>query len=178
MGQELVHLITALGPTFIKVGQALSTRTDLLPTDKAYYAIGLSQLQDAVAPSFDATEARQIISDELGLQGVDEVFEWLSEEPVASASIGQVYKGRLRKNGMQVAVKVQRPDVLENVALDLYVMRSILAPLWNKLINRRNNKKKKKKNNNKNNNKDPQQQQQQQQQTEKDIHKSNTDSIA
>jgi predicted unusual protein kinase regulating ubiquinone biosynthesis (AarF/ABC1/UbiB family) len=138
--KELVGLLTALGPTFIKVGQALSTRTDLLPTDKAYYAIGLSELQDAVEPSFDSKEAQGIIRDELGIQNIDEVFECISEEPVASASIGQVYKGKLRENGMEVAVKVQRPNVLENVALDLYVMRSILAPLWNKFINSRNKK--------------------------------------
>ncbi len=139
--KELVDLITALGPTFIKVGQALSTRTDLLPTDKAYYAIGLAELQDAVEPSFDSKEARDIIQDELGMQSIEEVFEYLSDEPIASASIGQVYKGRLRQNGMEVAVKVQRPNVLENVALDLYVMRSILAPLWNKFINSRNKNK-------------------------------------
>eukprot|EP00531_Pseudo-nitzschia_arenysensis_P006025 CAMPEP_0116132988 /NCGR_PEP_ID=MMETSP0329-20121206/9859_1 /TAXON_ID=697910 /ORGANISM="Pseudo-nitzschia arenysensis, Strain B593" /LENGTH=860 /DNA_ID=CAMNT_0003627575 /DNA_START=258 /DNA_END=2840 /DNA_ORIENTATION=- len=139
--KELVDLITALGPTFIKVGQALSTRTDLLPTDKAYYAIGLAELQDAVEPSFDSKEARDIIRDELGIQNIDDVFDYLSDEPIASASIGQVYKGKLRKNGMEVAVKVQRPNVLENVALDLYVMRSILAPLWNKFINSRNKNK-------------------------------------
>ncbi len=163
--KELVDLITALGPTFIKVGQALSTRTDLLPTDKAYYAIRLAELQDAVEPSFDSNEARDIIRNELGIQHIDEVFEYLSDEPIASASIGQVYKGKLRKNGMEVAVKVQRPNVLENVALDLYVMRSILAPLWNKFINSRDKKK-------------------QESETSSDedddisINKSNTDSIA
>lgn len=139
--KELVGLITQLGPAFIKVGQTLSTRTDLLPTDKAYYAIGLSELQDAVEPSFGSAEARQIIQDDLGIQNLDEVFEYLSDEPVASASIGQVYKGKLRKNGMEVAVKVQRPNVLETVSLDLYVMRSIIAPLWNKLANSREKKK-------------------------------------
>ena len=163
--KELVDLITALGPTFIKVGQALSTRTDLLPTDKAYYAIGLSELQDSVEPSFDSKEARDIIQDELGIQNIDDVFEYLSDEPIASASIGQVYKGKLRTNGMEVAVKVQRPNVLENVALDLYVMRSILSPLWTKFINSRG----KKKNNQGNaSNED----------NDISINKSNTDSIA
>mmetsp|Transcript_16533 Transcript_16533/g.33920 ORF Transcript_16533/g.33920 Transcript_16533/m.33920 type:complete len:926 (+) Transcript_16533:142-2919(+) len=140
--KELVDLITELGPTFVKVGQALSTRTDLFPTDKAYYAIGLSELQDAVQPSFDSKEARQIIQNDLGIQNVDEVFEYLSDEPVASASIGQVYKGKLRKNGMEVAVKVQRPNVLKSVSLDLYVLRSILAPLWTKVSNSRDKKRK------------------------------------
>ena len=140
--KELVDLITELGPTFVKVGQALSTRTDLFPTDKAYYAIGLSELQDAVQPSFDSKEARQIIQNDLGIQNIDEIFEYLSDEPVASASIGQVYKGKLRKNGMEVAVKVQRPNVLKSVSLDLYVLRSILAPLWTKVSNSRDKKRK------------------------------------
>eukprot|EP00536_Pseudo-nitzschia_multiseries_P000003 jgi/Psemu1/177887/e_gw1.2.292.1 len=161
--KELVDLITELGPTFIKVGQALSTRTDLLPTDKAYYAIGLAELQDAVEPSFDCQEARQIIKDDLGIQNLDDVFEYLSEDPVASASIGQVYRGKLRKNGMEVAVKVQRPNVLESVSLDLYVMRSILAPLWNKFINSREKKKSEKNDANDDNT---------------SINRSNTDSVA
>eukprot|EP00535_Pseudo-nitzschia_heimii_P010368 CAMPEP_0197193652 /NCGR_PEP_ID=MMETSP1423-20130617/27680_1 /TAXON_ID=476441 /ORGANISM="Pseudo-nitzschia heimii, Strain UNC1101" /LENGTH=780 /DNA_ID=CAMNT_0042646895 /DNA_START=479 /DNA_END=2821 /DNA_ORIENTATION=+ len=165
--KELVDLITALGPTFIKFGQALSTRTDLLPTDKSYYAIGLSELQDAVDPSFDSEEAQAIIRDDLGIQNIDDVFEYLSEEPVASASIGQVYKGRLRNGGTEVAVKVQRPNVLDNVALDLYVMRSILVPLWNYIINKRDEKKQTRSNANGSNDGD-------------DIskNKSNTDSIA
>lgn len=162
--KELVDLITALGPTFIKVGQALSTRTDLLPTDKAYYAIGLAELQDAVEPSFDSEEARGIIQDELGIVDINDVFEYLSDEPVASASIGQVYKGRLRKNGMEVAVKVQRPNVLENVALDLYVMRSILVPLWNKVISNKDKKNKQMDDNDEDD--------------DISINKSNTDSVA
>jgi predicted unusual protein kinase regulating ubiquinone biosynthesis (AarF/ABC1/UbiB family) len=141
--RELVNLITELGPTFIKVGQALSTRTDLIPTDKKYYGIGLSELQDSVQPSFSSKEARKIIEDELNIGSVDDIFEYLSDEPVASASIGQVYRGKLRKDGMEVAVKVQRPNVLENVALDLYVMRSIIAPLWKKYNLRKQRRQKK-----------------------------------
>ena len=122
--QQLLELVTSLGPTSIKVGQALSTRTDLLP---AAYAAGLTGLQDAVPP-FSGEVGRAVIEQELGLK-IDDVFSELSLEPVASASIGQVYKGRLRETGEQVAVKVQRPGVLANVALDLYMMRSI-APVW------------------------------------------------
>jgi predicted unusual protein kinase regulating ubiquinone biosynthesis (AarF/ABC1/UbiB family) len=122
--QELLQLVTSLGPTSIKVGQALSTRTDLLP---AAYAAGLTGLQDAVPP-FSGEVGRAVIEQELGLK-IDDVFSELSLEPVASASIGQVYKGRLRETGELVAVKVQRPRVLANVALDLYMMRRI-APLW------------------------------------------------
>ena len=107
-----------------QVGQALSTRTDLLP---AKYAQGLTGLQDAVPP-FSAELGRKVIEDELGIK-IEDVFSSLSLEPVASASIGQVYKGTLRSSGQEVAVKVQRPQVLENVALDLHLMRS-LAPKW------------------------------------------------
>ena len=127
--QELLELVTALGPTSIKVGQALSARTDLLP---AAYAAGLTKLQDAVPP-FPGELGRAVIEQELGIK-IDEVFSELSVEPVASASVGQVYKGRLRETGEAVAVKVQRPGVLANVALDLFIMRS-LAPLWKKVQN-------------------------------------------
>jgi predicted unusual protein kinase regulating ubiquinone biosynthesis (AarF/ABC1/UbiB family) len=110
-----------------QVGQALSARTDLLP---AKYAKGLTGLQDAVPP-FSADLGRKVIEQELGIQ-IDNVFSYLSPEPVAAASIGQVYKGVLRSTGQEVAVKVQRPQVLQNVALDLHLMRSI-APRWQKL---------------------------------------------
>lgn len=123
---ELLELITALGPTFIKVGQALSTRTDLLP---AKYAKGLVGLQDAVPP-FSGELGRSVIESELGIR-IEDVFSKLSAEPVASASIGQVYRGTLRSTGEEVAVKVQRPKVLEDVALDLFMMRS-LAPYYKK----------------------------------------------
>lgn len=84
-------------------------------------------MQDAVPP-FSAELGRKVIEDELGIK-IEDIFSSLSLEPVASASIGQVYKGTLRSSGQDVAVKVQRPEVLENVALDLYLMRS-LAPKW------------------------------------------------
>ena len=123
---ELLELVTDLGPTFIKVGQALSARTDLLP---AKYAKGLTGLQDAVPP-FSGKLGRSVIEQELDIK-IDSVFSSLSAEPVAAASIGQVYRGTLRESGIEVAVKVQRPQVLQNVALDLYMMRS-LAPMWKK----------------------------------------------
>merc|ERR1719160_239172 len=86
--QELLDVVTTLGPTFIKVGQALSSRADLLP---APYVAGLAQLQDNVSP-FPAEEGRAVIEQELGV-AISEAFSELSSEPVASASIGQVYKG-------------------------------------------------------------------------------------
>jgi len=121
-----LELVSDLGPTFIKIGQALSTRTDLLP---AKYAKGLTGLQDAVPP-FSAELGRQVIESELNIR-IDDVFSELSLRPVASASIGQVYRGRLRSTGEEVAVKVQRPAVLSNVALDLHMLRS-LAPMYQK----------------------------------------------
>jgi hypothetical protein len=100
--QQLLELVTKLGPTFIKVGQALSIRTDLLP---APYVAGLTQLQDAVPP-FDGARGRAIIERELGVD-LDATFRSISLEPVASASIGQVYRGTLRATGEDVAVKVR-----------------------------------------------------------------------
>jgi predicted unusual protein kinase regulating ubiquinone biosynthesis (AarF/ABC1/UbiB family) len=84
------------------VGQALSIRTDLI---NEAYALELQKLQDAVPP-FDSTEAKLIICRELKIKDLSEVFSSISDVPIASASIGQVYKGRL-KNGQEVAVKVQ-----------------------------------------------------------------------
>jgi len=123
--KEALKLCTQLGPTFIKLGQALSIRTDLLPEA---YALELRQLQDAVPP-FDSAHAKRIIASELRLS-VDDlptVFAELSDEPLAAASIGQVYKGRL-KDGREVAVKVQRPKILSEIALDLYILR-LLVPV-------------------------------------------------
>ncbi|KAL7525902.1 hypothetical protein ACHAXR_001209, partial [Thalassiosira sp. AJA248-18] len=124
--EELLELVSDLGPTFIKIGQALSTRTDLI---SAKYAKGLTGLQDAVPP-FSAELGREVIERELNIK-IDDVFSELSLQPVASASIGQVYRGRLRSTGDEVAVKVQRPAVLSNVALDLHMLRS-LAPMYQK----------------------------------------------
>ena len=124
----LLALVTSLGPTFIKVGQALSIRTDLLP---APYVAGLTQLQDAVPP-FEGALGRAIIESELGIN-LDRTFSKISLEPVASASIGQVYKATLREGGQEVAIKVQRPQVLYNVALDLFMLREILVPLYQRV---------------------------------------------
>ena len=127
--QQLLELVTKLGPTFIKIGQALSIRSDLVP---AAYVAGLAQLQDAVPP-FDGAQGRAIIEAELGLRRIEDAFSSLSLDPVASASIGQVYRGTLRDGGGDVAVKVQRPNVLYSVALDLFVLREVLVPLYLRL---------------------------------------------
>ncbi|MDH6056804.1 ABC1 kinase family protein [Umezakia ovalisporum] len=122
---QLRELLTGLGPTFIKVGQALSTRPDLVRKD---FLDELVKLQDQLPP-FENAIAYQIIETELD-QPISEVFSTLSAKPVAAASLGQVYRGRLI-TGEEVAVKVQRPNLRPVITLDLYLMRwlaSWLAP--------------------------------------------------
>jgi ubiquinone biosynthesis protein len=105
-----------LGPTFIKMGQILSTRPDLLPVD---FLNELGKLQDHV-PSFEFTEAKKIIEEELDAP-LDEVFEEFEEAPLASASIGQVHRARLL-NGEEVVVKIQRPGIRKIIEVDLEIM--------------------------------------------------------
>lgn len=133
--KEALRLCTELGPTFIKLGQALSIRTDIVPE---MYALELRQLQDAVPP-FNSEEARAVLKEQLGVSNLDQIFETISQEPVASASIGQVYRGKL-KDGKDVAVKVQRPGILAEIALDLHVLR-LLTPIQTQLQNMANGQK-------------------------------------
>ncbi|MFS0516226.1 ABC1 kinase family protein [Nostoc sp. UIC 10607] len=114
---QLRELLTRLGPTFIKVGQALSTRPDLIRKD---FLEELIKLQDQLPP-FDNAIAYQIIETELG-RPIHESFSELSPHPVAAASLGQVYRGRL-VSGEEVAVKVQRPNLHPVITRDLYLMR-------------------------------------------------------
>jgi predicted unusual protein kinase regulating ubiquinone biosynthesis (AarF/ABC1/UbiB family) len=107
-----------LGPSFIKVGQSLSIRTDLL---SPAYVRGLKSLQDQVPP-FPTPQAIKIIEDELG-SSIQDVFVDFSDEPIAAASLGQVYKAKLKVNGQEVAVKVQRPDIMNQIALDMHLLR-------------------------------------------------------
>ncbi len=114
---QLRKLLTDLGPTFIKVGQALSTRPDLVRKD---YLEELTKLQDQL-PSFPSQEAFARIESELG-RPITEIYAQISPEPVAAASLGQVYKAQLH-SGEWVAVKVQRPHLRERLSLDLYLIR-------------------------------------------------------
>ena len=114
---QLRDLLTDLGPTFIKVGQALSTRADLVRSD---YLEELTKLQDQL-PTFSNRIAFATIERELG-DVVDEIYASLDPRPVAAASLGQVYKGRL-KSGETVAIKVQRPNLRQKLTLDLYIIR-------------------------------------------------------
>ncbi|MEA5625712.1 AarF/ABC1/UbiB kinase family protein [Nostoc sp. UHCC 0251] len=114
---QLRELLTRLGPTFIKVGQALSTRPDLIRKD---FLEELIKLQDQLPP-FDNAIAYQIIEAELD-RPIHESFSELSPNPVAAASLGQVYRGRLL-SGEEVAVKVQRPNLRPTLTRDLYLLR-------------------------------------------------------
>lgn len=105
-----------MGPTFIKLGQLLSTRFDLLP---ASYTTALARLQDTVEP-IPFADVREVVEGELGAPIADR-FSDFSADPLASASIGQVHAARLR-NGREVVVKVQRPDVRETVRDDMEVL--------------------------------------------------------
>jgi hypothetical protein len=137
--QELLELIQKIGPTAIKVGQALSVRADLIPPE---YAAALSQLQDNVPP-FDSKQAQALLKNELGdkyslLKKID------LDKPVASASIGQVYRGYAEvddfdadgnlvgRKQQEVAIKVQRPNALAEIALDLFIVREF-APYYQKI---------------------------------------------
>ena len=124
---ELREILTELGPSYIKIGQALSTRPDLVP---AIYLEELAQLQDKLPP-FDNAIAYHFIEEELG-KPPQEIYAEISPDPVAAASLGQVYKGKL-KTGEEVAIKVQRPDLLRRITIDLYILRKIAAFGTNKV---------------------------------------------
>lgn len=109
--------IEDLGPIFVKFGQILSTRQDLLPGD---IAAELEKLQDSVPP-FPGREARKIIEEAYGKR-IEEVFAEFNESPLASASIAQVHAATL-KNGKEVIVKVIRPGIEKNIRSDLGIMR-------------------------------------------------------
>ena len=114
---ELRKIITTLGPTYIKVGQALSTRPDLIRKD---FLDELTKLQDQLPP-FDNRIAFRILESDLG-RSIDEIYREFSPNPIAAASLGQVYKAMLH-TGETVAVKVQRPNLRPKLSLDLYLMR-------------------------------------------------------
>lgn len=108
-----------LGPTFVKLGQMLSTRADLLPPE---YIAELSRLQDAVAPT-PFPDIRRVLETELGAP-VEAIYDRFDDVPLASASIGQVYAARL-KDGADVIVKVQRPGVDAVIEEDLAILAEI-----------------------------------------------------
>lgn len=125
---QLSSVLGRLGPSFIKVGQALSARPDLLPKP---YLNALSQLQDRL-PSFPTPVARALIEEELG-KPVEDIFSEISEHPVAAASLGQVFRAVLRSTGEEVAVKVQRPGISEGIAIDMVLLRKLMTSVDNNI---------------------------------------------
>ena len=128
-GRKLRDGVARLGPVFIKMAQTLSTRPDIIGEEAAE---NLEVLQDQVGPFSWRRRAR--LYDELGWRGAvtereasregptHSLYKELSDEPIAAASIGQVYEGRLH-DGTKVAVKVQRPGMVRRIALDLHIIR-------------------------------------------------------
>lgn len=116
---RLAHEFERLGPTFIKLGQLMSTRPDILPPA---YADALTRLQDDCAP-FPGEEARAIVADELGVR-MSKLFEHFDVAPVAAASMSQVHYARLR-DGREVAVKVQRPNIRARIESDLEALADV-----------------------------------------------------
>lgn len=126
LARTLLKTLTNLGPCFIKVGQALSTRPDLIPRD---WLDELTRLQDDL-PAFDHAIALTTIQEELGAP-VEQLFEEFPSQPVAAASLGQVYRARLHGQHW-VAVKVQRPNLAFILRRDMVLIRSLgvlVAPL-------------------------------------------------
>lgn len=116
---ELAADLEAMGPTYVKLGQVLASRPDLLPEA---YLRALARLQDDVKP-FDAAEVEQIVEDELGVR-ISKAFSRFDPEPLAAASLGQVHAAALR-DGREVVVKVQRPGIGAAIADDFEVLQQI-----------------------------------------------------
>eukprot|EP00178_Gracilaria_changii_P022535 TRINITY_DN66_c0_g1_i3.p1 TRINITY_DN66_c0_g1~~TRINITY_DN66_c0_g1_i3.p1 ORF type:complete len:503 (-),score=94.51 TRINITY_DN66_c0_g1_i3:4850-6358(-) len=127
---HLREAMTRLGPAVIKFGQAAATRQDLFtfPVIKE-----LQKLQDAVLPFFPMARAYELIEQELGATP-DHIFDSISPNPVAGASLGMVFKAKVE--GVDVAVKVQRPEVAEQIAMDCYIVR-YFATVANALLRSR-----------------------------------------
>ena len=120
-GEALARDLESLGPTYIKLGQLLSTRSDLLP---AQYLEALARLQDNVEP-FSFAEVEEIVQSELGVR-ISKAFAEFDSTPIAAASLGQVHRALLR-DGREVAVKVQRPGIRKQVGDDLEALEEVAA---------------------------------------------------
>jgi len=130
LARELRTILEKMGPTFVKLGQILSIRPDIV--GEATIA-ELSKLQDAVPP-FPVEQAIQVIEEELSLKNLkfSDVFCEFPTESIASASLASVFRAKLKQTGEWVAVKVQRPGLLPVVTKDLYVMKR--AAEWNQQV--------------------------------------------
>lgn len=123
--EELASELVRMGPTFVKLGQLLSSRADFLPP---VYLDALSRLRDDVKP-FPADQAIAVIEDELGIR-VSKTFKSFNRRPVGSASLGQVHKARLR-DGRLVALKIQRPGIRQKALSDMDVIEELATFLDN-----------------------------------------------
>ncbi|CAN6252893.1 unnamed protein product [Urochloa humidicola] len=132
VGQLLKETFLDLGPTFIKVGQSLSTRPDIIGSE---ICEALAELRERVPP-FPREDAMKIIEGEFECPA-SHIFSYISDEPVAAASFGQVYQGRT-VDGALVAIKVQRPNLLPSVLRDIYILRLGLGFI-RKVAKRRSN---------------------------------------
>jgi len=119
--ERLASDLEKLGPTYVKLGQLLSTRADLLPPA---FLEALTRLQDKVEP-FSFEEAEAIITAEMGVK-ISKAFASFEEKPIAAASLGQVHRATMR-DGREVAVKVQRPGIRETILKDLEALEEIAA---------------------------------------------------
>lgn len=127
-GKRLRLALEELGPTFIKLGQILSTRPDIISED---IILELSKLQDC-APEFPFATVKKIFRDEMGLT-IEEAFADFEKEPMAAASIGQVHKARLRNN-RDVVIKIQRPNIRELMESDFHILIN-LAKIFDEYFN-------------------------------------------
>ena len=119
---EKVRLILEeLGPTYIKLGQILSTRPDLIPKE---YIDELSKLQDEALP-LDFEQVKRVVEEELG-KSIEEVFEYFEPTPIASASLAQVHRAKLR-SGESVVVKVQRPNIARTIEADIALLQQLAS---------------------------------------------------
>ncbi|KYG26000.1 ABC1 kinase family protein [Alkalihalobacillus trypoxylicola] len=119
-GERIRLFLEDLGPTFIKLGQISSTRPDLFSQE---IISELEKLQDHVSP-FSFSEVKEIIAKELGVHEISEIFDDFDEIPLGSASIGQVHRARL-KTGERVAVKIQRPNIEQDMRTDLEILQEL-----------------------------------------------------
>jgi predicted unusual protein kinase regulating ubiquinone biosynthesis (AarF/ABC1/UbiB family) len=120
LANDLADDLERMGPTYVKLGQLLSTRPDLVPPA---YIDALTRLQDRLEP-FPAEDAERIVAEELGVR-VSKAFLEFESEPLAAASLGQVHRARLR-DGRTVAVKVQRPGVREQLVRDMDAIEDVV----------------------------------------------------
>ena len=126
VGERLRSACEELGPTFVKIGQILSTRPDIFSPEVAGE---LEKLQDAVSP-FPFEDVKKVIEEEFG-EPLNDIFEWIDYKPLASASLSQVHRALL-PTGQPVVVKVQRPGIQEQIRVDLDIVKDLVSFIHNR----------------------------------------------